>query len=310
MMNEHAASRLAPQDKLALHPQLGRHLAGQKVYPVGLEISPSGTCQASCDFCFYAGGELGEHRKVFLQKERLFGLFEEMRDLGCKAVTWTGGGEPSLHPAINDLVWACADYDLEQGMFTNALSGPRYEPSLLSWVRVTMTDKPYRVDVIERLRACKTLGFAFNYKGPEDDGYLRATLELAGRVKADYVQVRPALAFHGQTVDIEPPKIDHPLLHVTGYKFEDARVPHGYDRCEGYHFVPFLWEDGNLDVCAYMRRHPGYTLGNIYKDSLKDIMDRAPAFVPVRSRCQVCCKNHEINKLVHRLRGVENGNFP
>lgn len=310
-MNTRASLRLAPQDKLVLHPQFARYMAGERVYPVGIEISPSGVCQASCDFCFYANtGELGSHRKVFLEKERTLRFLEECYRLDIKAITWTGGGDPSLHPDIEDLVFETSLWDMQQGMFTNALAKPSYDPSLLSWVRVTMTDKPYKPECIKPLRAAKTLGFAFNYAGSQDTDYLWKTLHLAEDVMADYVQVRPALAFHGQTVDIEPPSIQHPLLHVTDYKFQDARVKHGYSQCEGYHFVPFLWEDGNVDVCGYMRKHEGYTLGNIYKDSLKDILDRAPASVPVIEQCQVCCKNHEINKLIAASRKVEDRNFP
>lgn len=306
-MNE----RFDPQAKLALHPQFASYMRGEKVYPIGIEISPSGVCQASCDFCFYANtGELGAHRKVFLGKERVLRLFEECYSIGVKAITWTGGGEPSLHPNIAWFVYQAYKNDLKQGMFTNALAMPAYDAAQLSWIRVTMTDKPYKVDCIKPLRAAKTLGFAFNYAGPQDIPYLEDTLALAEVVRADYVQVRPALAFHGQTVDIEPPPLTHPLLFVTGYKFEEAKKKHGYATCEGYHFVPFLWEDGNLDVCGYMRKHEGYTLGNVYKDSLKDILDRAPASVPVHPQCQVCCKNHEINKAVHHARSLQDANFP
>jgi MoaA/NifB/PqqE/SkfB family radical SAM enzyme len=305
------SERFDPAGKLPLHRQFSLHMAGEKIYPIGIEISPSGVCQASCGFCFYANsGELGSHRTVFLDRRKLQDVLAECEDMGVKAVTWTGGGEPTLHPEFRQLVsWADACC-LEQGLFTNALAEPKYDPSLLSWIRVTMTDKPYNKEVIRQLRGCKTLGFAFNYSGHQDDDYLHATLILAECVGADYVQVRPALAFHGQTVDIHPPNFHHPLMLVTDYKFEDAKHPHGYATCEGWKFCPFLWEDGNLDVCAYMRKHEGYTLGNVYKDTLKDILDRAPASVPVLNTCQVCCKLHEMNKFIHHVRGLSDVNFP
>jgi sulfatase maturation enzyme AslB (radical SAM superfamily) len=303
--------RFDPSGKLALHPQFSAYMRGEHVYPINVEISPCGICQASCEFCFYANtGELGSHRNVMLEYSVVKTLIADCYHMGVKSITWTGGGEPSLCPAIEEMVKWVRLLDLEQGMFTNALAMPQYDPSLLSWIRVTMTDKPYKPDCIKPLRAAKTLGFAFNYAGTQDDDYLRETLALAESVKADYVQVRPALAFHGQTVNITPPAIEHPLLQVTEYKFEDAKKPHGYSTCEGYHFVPFIWENGDVDVCAYMRKHEGYRLGNIYKDSLKDILDRAPHSVPVHTNCQVCCKNHEINKAVHHARQIQDRNFP
>jgi MoaA/NifB/PqqE/SkfB family radical SAM enzyme len=303
-----------PQLKLAMAPQFAAHMAGEKVYPIGIEISPSGVCQASCDFCFYANtGELGNHRKVFLELQRSMGLLNECRKLGIKAVTWTGGGEPTLHPQFAALVdWAFAN-EIQQGLFTNALTWPQYDVTCLQWIRVTMTDKPYKVDCIKPLRACKTLGFAFNYAGPQDDSYLFETLGLAQHVQADYVQVRPALKFHGETVDIAPPAFTHPLMQVTEYKFEEAKVPHGthYKTCEAYHVLtPFVWENADVDVCAYMRKHDGYRLGNLYKQSLKEILDSAPASVPVHKNCQTCCKLHEANLMIHRAREVEDESFP
>lgn len=303
--------RFAPRTKLALHPQFSAYMAGERVYPINIEVSPSGVCNASCEFCFYANtGELGHHRKVFLDYTKLATVLEEAAGLGVRSVSWTGGGDPSLHPQIGRLVEWVSTLGMKQGMFTNALAEPKYDPRLLDWIRVTMTDKPYRQDVIAKLRACPTLGFAFNYSGPKDDDYLMDTLLVAERVQADYVQVRPALKFHGQTTHVDPPTIRHPLLQITEYKFEDARKEHGYRQCEGYHFVPFLWEDGNVDTCSYMRNYPGYTLGNVYERTLKDILDSAPASVPVHEKCQVCCRNHEHNKSIHESREIENKEFP
>ena len=296
--------------KLALHPQFSAYMRGKKVYPIGVEISPSGVCQATCDFCWYAQGAAGNHRKVFLGDARLRDLILECDDLRIKAITWTGGGDPSLYPTIGKEIDYVSYLGMQQGMFTNALAMPKYDPALLAWVRVTMTDRPYNLEAIKALRACPVLGFAFNYAGAQDDDYLLETLAVAQNVKADYVQVRPALAFNGQTVDIEPPRLSHPLLYVTDYKFEGAKHKHGYSRCEGYHFVPFIWEDGNVDVCAYMRNHPGYTLGNIYERSLKDILDSAPDSVTVRDDCQVCCKLHETNQAIHHARSLKDVNFP
>lgn len=303
--------RLAPFQKLATHSQYADYLAGKPIHPVNVEISPCGICQASCPFCFYANtGELGHHRNVMLEYGTLLKLIRDCTGLGVPSITWTGGGDPSLYTRIQDAVQAVADYGLKQGMFTNALAMPKFDPSLMDWIRITMTDKPYKIDCINAHRPAKTLGFAFNYSGPQDDPYLTETLDLAEKVGADYVQLRPALKFHGQTVDITPPAIDHPLLHVTGYKFEDAKHKHGYKTCEGYHFIPFVWEDGNVDVCCYMRNERGYTLGNLYKESFAEIMAKAQQSVPVLPNCQVCCRNHEINKAIHAGRSLLDREFP
>lgn len=306
-----SSKRFDPPSKLTLHTQFADYMAGLPIYPINVEISPSGVCQASCQFCFYANtGELGSHRNVMLETPRTLKLLNELGMLGVKSVSWTGGGEPTLHPSFSMFVEELHSVGLHQGLFTNALAQPKYDPSKFDWIRVTMTDKPYQEDYIKELREATALGFAFNYSGPNDETYLLQTLELAERVGADYVQVRPALRFHGETVDIAPPTLQHRLLYVTDYKFEQAKVRHSYDRCEGYHLGCFIWEDGNVDTCAYMRKHDGYRLGNIYQSRLKDILDRAPDSVPVHTQCQVCCKLHETNLTIHAARELQDVNFP
>lgn len=310
-MNRTAALRLAPQNKVVTHPQFAAYLNGQHVYPINIEISPSGICQATCQFCFYANtGELGSHRNVMLDPIVLLNLLDDCGVLGVKSVSWTGGGEPTLHPRFNLLAEYAAGVGLEQGLFTNALATPKFDASLFEWIRITMTDRKYNEDAIHLLRPAKTLGFAFNYSGPQDDDYLKLTLGLAERVRADYVQLRPALKFHGETVDITPPDITHPLLHVTDYKFEQAKHKHGYATCEAYHLSPMIWETGEVAVCSYMRKHDGYMLGNLYEKRIKEILDRAPLHVPVIEQCQVCCRLHETNLLIHSSRELQDRNFP
>ncbi len=263
-------------------------------------------------FCFYAGTDgPGTHRNVFLDAARTLELLDEAAALNVKAITWTGGGDPSHHPQIGALLERANALGLEQGMFTHALTPLKYDPAHLSWVRITMTDKSAKPENIKKIRAgVKTLGIAFNYASEKDVPYLWETLHLAEDVMADYVQLRPALKFHGETVDIKPPDISHPLLHVTDYKFEEAKKKHPYKRCEGWHFIPLIWEDGNVDVCSYMRLHKGYTLGNIYEQSLRDIMDNAPKYVDVLDTCQVCCKLNEINQTIAVARTLRDVNFP
>lgn len=304
--------RFAPHHKLVIHSQFADYLAGESIYPIGVEISPSGVCNATCQFCFFAhtDEEHGGHHKSFLDYHALLRVLGECSDLGVKAITWTGGGEPTLHPSFPSLVELTFSSGLKQGLFTNALARPAYRPERMEWIRITMTDKPFKTEYIKMLRPAKTLGFAFNYGGEQDKSYLEDTIALAEVVKADYVQVRPALNLKGQTTDIEPPDINHPLVQITSYKFEDAKHRHGYSKCEGYHFVPYIRENGDVDVCSYMMGYDGYSLGNIYKDSFKDIMDRSPKFVLVHPHCQVCCKNHEINKEIDAVRHLEDVDFP
>jgi len=312
-MNLLAAQHFDTVGKLARNVQFADYLDGKKIYPVGLEISPVGTCNADCPFCFYTHGKDGpaKHRKVWIERIPLLQCLAQAALLGIKSITWTGGGEPSLHFKFELMVERAHDLGLAQGILTNALELPLYKPEFLEWARITVTNKSFHRGALERIRdKVKTVGFVFNYTGVRDIERIWETLHLAEDLQADYVQVRPALGYLGATVDILPPRIEHPLLYMPREKFQEASRKHGYTQCEGFHFQPFIWETGSVDVCPYMSKWENYHLGNIYKESLADILDRLPDSVPVSEFCQVCCRHHETNKALHRARTLENVRFP
>jgi MoaA/NifB/PqqE/SkfB family radical SAM enzyme len=68
-------------------------------------------------------------------------LLDDLRDIGTKAITFTGGGEPLLHPSICEMMQRALDNALDISIITNGqlLTGKRAE--LLSqgkWVRVSI----------------------------------------------------------------------------------------------------------------------------------------------------------------------------
>lgn len=236
-------------------------------------------------------------------------MLADFKDCGGKAVSWTGGGEPTLHPRFPLFVQSAAINGLKQGMFTNALSKPHYNPESFEWIRVSNTDKPWPVTHMKEIRQrAKTLGMALNYTG--DDSEVYKAIAVAHEVEVDYLQVRPALNLRGLMTDRKPPQIDDPILFVTNYKFEDCNNAHGYEKCYGHNFMPFVWHDGSVDACAYHRsRGAPYTLGNLHQKRWREIFVSAPAHVPVISECQVCCRNHETNKAVNQALQLENREF-
>lgn len=304
-----AAERFNPQAKLARNPAFAKFIAGEKIPPINVEVSVSHVCQRTCQWCFYAGTHEKMGPNSIMETEVAMKLLFEMRLMGCKAVTWTGGGEPTLHPDFHALVNFAALQGLSQGLFTNGFRRPKYDAAKLDWIRVSNTDKDWPVENMKLIREkAKAMGMAVNYVG--DDAVVYRALDVGREVGVDYVQVRPALNLRGLVTDRQPPEVKDPLLHITEYKFQDCPNPHGYSNCYGFHFTPFVWHDGDVDVCGYHRKKgPPYTIGNLYRQGFTGIMENAPRHVPVCSTCQVACKNHEINKLINASSEVVDCNF-
>jgi len=318
--------RFAPGFKLMSHHQFVDYFNNKRIYPINIEISPSGICDANCKNCFYRqdNNKLLGLDKTFIDRDRMYELIEEFVELKVKSISWTGGGEPTLHPNFSEFVQWAKYAGIQQGLFTNALKPIKYDPRFFQWIRVTKTNKSINEEIVKTLRPCKTLGLCLNYSEDENEDDIKRLLEIAEKLDemkespnhTTYVQVRPALKIKGESYENEVPKIKHPLLKITNYKFLGLTTERNYNKCEAYHFAPFIWQDGDVDVCGYQRKNPDYNLGNLYAKGLigkfKTIMDNAPKNVNVIKSCQVCCKLNEMNSIIQLRKDLEKRdiNFP
>ncbi|NTW13941.1 MAG: hypothetical protein HGA31_02830 [Candidatus Moranbacteria bacterium] len=166
---------------------------------------------------------------------------------------------------------------------------------------------------LKRLRACRTLGLCINYSSEKDDETVREGIALAEELdglKKDpnhstYLQIRPEMDILGRKHECTLPDIDHPLIEITEKDASDR----GYDECEAYHFTPFIWQDGKIDICAYHGGESDFNLGDLHAATFKEIMDAAPKSVRVTDNCQACCKLNEMNRLIQRKKNVEDMYF-
>lgn len=99
-------------------------LRQEVVYPISVEIDLSNVCNHGCPWCSFNGFRQ-ENWKHF-DGDRALTLLEELKAVGVKSVTFTGGGEPLVHPRAADIFRQAATLGLEFGVVTNGrkLEGP------------------------------------------------------------------------------------------------------------------------------------------------------------------------------------------
>ena len=90
---------------------------GKDAYPVTCEIDPSNVCNLNCSFCMYAK-YLKRNREV-LPWEVYRNLITELKILGVKSITMTGGGEPLMNPRFNNMVSKAYSLGFKIGLITN-----------------------------------------------------------------------------------------------------------------------------------------------------------------------------------------------
>jgi MoaA/NifB/PqqE/SkfB family radical SAM enzyme len=291
------------QVKLAMSPRFSAHLSGAFVRPINIELSVSGVCHEGCPYCFYRGRQ----SKTYMPLDLVEQFCRDCEQV--KAITLTGGGEPTEHPELSRITACFRGRQLSLGLFTAYSHPERIIPEHYEWVRVSFTRRNSGRDYA-RLREVKTAGLCVNYAGVVDNALIDDAVSVVDKYGLDYVHVRPVMDRDGAVTTHEfLYDIKHPKLVVQHQKFDDQLVnARPYAQCEGYHFVPFVWEDGLVTVCAYFRT--GFAvLGNLKDRGFADIMADAPVSVPVISKCQACCKNHEINKLIYAARCMKDADF-
>ena len=95
---------------------------------------------------------------------------------------------------------------------------------------------------------------------------------------------------------------------ISWDKYNDLLMPdfgRTYTSCRGHIFEAVIDANGDFDVCMYWLKNPDFVMGNIYSQTFPEIwLSKKRQKVKDRltnfdfHRCQVCCKCHEINKLL------------
>jgi MoaA/NifB/PqqE/SkfB family radical SAM enzyme len=300
--------RFDPQAKLLWHgDRVMRWLITGKTTPVLVEVSPTGYCNAACPWCFFKDKKSTEQ----IDSKVMISTIEDMAQIGVRAINWSGGGEPTLHPDFGKFVDWASHNGLKQGLFTNAYNKIPNQKSF-EWIRISLTDKGFKAIK----RPSVPFGICVNHIPTYFMKDLEGLCLKARRFGASYFQVRPALVGDYK----EQPYICAPdylkaletsrfAVHITHYKYDEAAKPKYYKDCYGYHLCPSIDWRGKVSVCMYLTLDGKYNIGDLNKTSFADIWKRVPREAKVTDRCQNCCKNHEINKILYSARSIKSVDF-
>lgn len=131
--------------KIFYHPEiLDKLMKHERVQPVYIRIKPTNRCNHNCNYCHYRNAylNLDEYNPTDeIPRDKMLEIVSDMKDMGVKAVTFSGGGEPLLYSYIEETMEAILDAGIDLSIITNGslLSGKRAE--LLShakWVRISL----------------------------------------------------------------------------------------------------------------------------------------------------------------------------
>lgn len=132
--------------KIFAHPEKIKAIKnGDRTAPIYIRIKPTNVCNHSCNYCHYGSGmylDLKEERMSdSIPWERMQTIINDIADIGVKAVTFSGGGEPLMYPKIVETIKLVLEREVDLSIITNGsrLNDERAEVLKdAKWVRISM----------------------------------------------------------------------------------------------------------------------------------------------------------------------------
>lgn len=282
---------------------------GENPYAITTEIDPTNACNHKCPGC--AGGTRRGMGADNLSIKEMRSILKQVKALGGKAVTFTGGGEPLLNKNTGAAIDYARHLGLDIGLVTNGtrakVMGISRSLSSCTWIRISldagspeMHEKTHGtkdywaiIDNIECLVAMKkkiksncTIGVGY-LTGLRTSDYkdMMDFVDTAIRMKVDYAQFRPYhvggaksdLADFKNKLDLTPfirKSTQETAILCSQHKYDcisQGILSAQYGECYGHQFATVIEATGDMTICCHTRGMEKFTLGNIKNNSIKAI---------------------------------------
>ena len=114
--------------------------------PVHIRIKPTNVCGHNCSYCAYRveNLQLGQDMSVrdFIPREKILEIIDDIVEMGVKAVTFSGGGDPFCYPYLREAAIKLSQSSVKFAALTNGslLKGEVAEvfAECAQWLRVSI----------------------------------------------------------------------------------------------------------------------------------------------------------------------------
>jgi len=317
---------------------------GKTNAPVNVEIDLSNRCSHGCSWCHFAythtKGLLAGSDKPegyidtgdLFDFELLKQVLNQLRTAGVKSVTWTGGGEPTLHPMFKEIIEFTSDLGLDQGMYTHGGHVTKELAALLKqkliFVYVSLdecTAEDFKQskgvnrfkNVLEGIvnlgdaEGTCTVGVGFllheyNYTK------INEMIELGRALQPDYIQFRPVIDYdlnNPSKLKVQPswitelPEIQDEFIIYDKSRFEYylSWQGHDYQTCHWSSMQTVITPNGKMWRCVNKRGFPDALMGDLSQQSFREIWDTVGYSCQVNDQCRVMCRGHLANQTLDKV---------
>ena len=117
---------------------------GERCDPLYIRIKPTNVCNHNCYYCHYKNPylTLDEYNpNDMIPREKMLEIVSDMKEMGVKAVTFSGGGEPLVYPYIEETMEKILEAGIDLSIITNGSMLKGKKAQLLAkakWVRISI----------------------------------------------------------------------------------------------------------------------------------------------------------------------------
>lgn len=298
--------------KLIYHvSRVAKWLETGDVYPIYMEISPSGACNHRCTFC---GLDFMGYQKRFLDSGILKERLSEMGQLGVRSIMYGGEGEPLMHVDICDIIRHTADCSIDVAVTSNGVlfKGAIAEAALpvLKWIKISLNagtrqtyakvhrTKPEDFDIVlkniadavvikQRHGYTSTIGVQMLLL-PENQEEAVEFARIVRDTGADYLVIKPYSQHPMSKTDkysdinyagsmalaeslAEIATEDFSVIFRTNAMSRWDDKGRSYCQCLAHPFWSYIDTAGNCWGCSVYLGDERFLYGNIYDSSFKEI---------------------------------------
>lgn len=334
-----------PRSKLFAHlDTLAAIQSGERPAPVNVELFLSHRCNHGCSWCHYAythtkGPLAGKVAKPdgavsggdLMTWDLAKSILKQLAVAGVKSVTFSGGGEPTIHRQFDDIAEYAYSVGLDLGLYTHGgnIDDERADliKQLFTWVYVSLdecTAEAFKASKgvnrfdavlagVRRLVEAKgeaTIGLGFLlHKGNLHQ--VADMVKLGRSLGVDHVQFRPTIRY----AQDDPGRLDENTdwiswaigflnpyqgdsfvsLDIDRFRQYQHWQGHGYSTCYGAALQTAITPNGMVWRCTNKVEHPSALLGDLSQESFADLWARSGGPCAVDRECRVMCKQHLAN---------------
>lgn len=323
---------------------------GEYINPVFVQWDLTNKCNLNCSFCFYKIYDLSDfHVNDEMDVRNTFRILQGLKEAGVKAIEWTGGGEPLLHPCHNKIFGEAKRLGFEQALVTNGVfldTVTMYVVKDFKWVRFSVdaaSNETYEavkgvdeydnvIDNIKKFMKIRShgniIGMSFivcrdNYKD------ILKFAQMAKEIGVDNVRFSLAMTEEGSkmfediwpevTAEIELANSEHTdSFRVFSFSNRIYQLSKQVlsESCHYCQFVGVIAANGVVYPCCRLKDDGRFAFGNLNSRSFSDVWNShtRKRFVDSVSKgcpfdCWMTGKNNFCNYIMKAKDEVEHVNF-